>query len=271
MLRILILLVALGSGGFAAWLAMNTIAQPAKEPSAVVTKIVEEKAYTHEILVANDTLGHGVMLQRAHIRWQPWAGDNVPPVFISRSLRPDAAEVLEGSLVRSGFVAGEPIRQDRLAKPGSGFLAGMLPSGKRAIAVRVSAESTAGGFILPNDRVDVIHTSTGAGRAGGDGQISSRAILSNVRVLAVDQTASEGADGTAVVGRTATLEVDPEQVGIIAAAEASGSISLALRAATDQGEAAIVADEKRRHGVVRILGGGRSTTIDVPSSRLNGS
>jgi pilus assembly protein CpaB len=268
MLRILILVFALGSGGIAAWLALGASEQPAAEAAVVANSAT---ASTRDVLVASADLGHGTTLEEAHMRWQPWTGDNVPSVFVSRTSRPDAPEAFKGSLVRSGFVAGEPIREDRLAKPGAGFLSGMLPSGKRAIAVRITAESTAGGFILPNDRVDIIHTVVRAAQPGGNAQVSSRTILSNLRVLAVDQSASDSAEGAAVVGKTATLEVEPEQIAVITEAEASGSVSLALRATADIGETPAIANKEDRKGVVRIVGGGRSTLIEVEASRFDGS
>ena len=78
--------------------------------------------------------------------------------YIQKQTRPDAIEQLQNSIVRSQFVAGEPIREVKLARPESGFLSAILPPGMRAIAVRISAQNTAGGFILPGDRVDVIET-----------------------------------------------------------------------------------------------------------------
>ena len=178
--------------------------------------------------------------------------------------------VEKGSLVRGGFVAGEPIREDRLALPGAGFLSGQLPSGKRAIAVRVTAESAAGGFILPNDRVDLIHTSVISGQSGGE-QVSSRTILSNIRVLAVDQNASGESDGEAVVAKTATLEVEPDQIPVVTAAEASGTISLALRAASDEDEPAAAVQAGKHTKKVRIFGGATSRTVEVPSFAHEGS
>jgi pilus assembly protein CpaB len=260
MIRIAILLLALTSGGVASWLALG-VSNP---PTAVAADV--RKTPAQEVLVASSELPRGSVLEETHMRWQPWEGD-IPPVFISRSSRPDATETLKGMLAQSSFVAGEPIREDKLATRGSGFLSSMLPSGKRAIAVRVTAESTAGGFILPNDHVDVIHTVARPDSSSKDGKIASRAILSNIRVLAVDQTVSEGADGTSVVGKTATLEADPEQIAIIAAAEASGTVSLALRAVADNQEVPV---ERIQRGIVRIVSGGRTSMVEVPS-RSDGS
>jgi len=258
MIRIAILLIALLSGGAASWLALGT----ADQPSAAVVEI--EQPLREEVLVAAAELARGAKLEEANLRWQPWEGD-IPPVFISRSSRPDAMATLKGMLAQSGFVAGEPIREDKLAERGSGFLSSLLPSGKRAIAVRVTAESTAGGFILPNDHVDVIHTATRPDSSGTDGRVVSRTILSNIRVLAVDQTVSQGADGTSVIGKTATLEADPKQIATIAAAEASGTVSLALRPLADNDEPSIPGAEESQRGVVRIVSGGSTSMVEVPA------
>ncbi|WEX90759.1 Flp pilus assembly protein CpaB [Sinorhizobium garamanticum] len=264
MIRFAILLLALASGGTASWLALGASEQPAVEVAAAA-----EEAPSQEVLVASAELKRGATLDESHMRWQPWEGD-IPPVFISRSSRPDAITALKNSLALSDFVPGEPIREDKLTQRGTGFLSSMLPSGKRAIGVRVTAESTAGGFILPNDHVDVIHTVARPDSSGKDGKVISRAILSNIRVLAVDQTISEAADGTSVIGKTATLEAEPEQIATIAAAEASGTVSLALRAVADNHERSLVETEEKRPGVVRIISGGRMSMIEVPS-RSNGS
>ncbi|WP_324764809.1 Flp pilus assembly protein CpaB (plasmid) [Sinorhizobium meliloti] len=262
MIRLAILLLALAAGGAASWLALGAADQPTTATAQV------QEAPSQEVLVASAEFKRGTTLEETHVRWQPWEGE-IPPVFISRSSRPDAIASLKGSLALSDFVAREPIRQDKVAQPGAGFLSSMLPSGKRAIAVRVTAESTAGGFILPNDHVDVIHTVARSG-SGKDSDVLSRAILSNIRVLAVDQTVSEGADGTSVIGKTATLEGDPRQIATIAAAEASGTVSLALRPLVDNHEPPIVESEGPRRGVVRVISGGRMSMTEVPS-RSGGS
>ena len=265
MIRIIILFIALASGGVAAWLASGSPDTPAE----LETAATEERAL-QEVLVAASELPRGTVIDEKHMRWQAWEGD-VPPVFVSWAARPDAISAFKGFTAHADFVAGEPIRDDKLAERGAGFLSGALPEGKRAIAVRVNAESTAGGFILPNDRVDVIHTVARPGSTGEGGQVTSRTILTNLRVLAIDQVASDNGEGGAVVGKTATLEVEPEQIAVIAAAEASGTVSLALRASMDHDEAPAVVTEKSRTVLVRVFNGEGATLVEVPSSRTNGS
>lgn len=267
MFRILILVLALGSGGVAAWLALGASGEEQPAAAAVVKAT---PVPSREVLVASADIGHGAPIDSASLKWQAWPGD-VPAVFINREARPTAVEELEGATARGGFVSGEPIREDRIAKAGSRFLSGQLASGKRAIAVRVTAESTAGGFILPGDRVDVIHTKVIPGQSDGQSEVLSQPILSNVHVLAVDQTAADADGTTTVVGKTATLEVGAEHIPVIAAAEASGTISLALRAAGDASEAPSVKETKAKPGLVRLFQSGSSTLIEVPSSQEFGS
>jgi pilus assembly protein CpaB len=122
--------------------------------------------------------------------------------------------------------------------------------------VRISAESTAGGFILPNDRVDVLHS---------DGKSSvSHTILSNVRVLAIDQVVDDTSKkndtkSANVVGKTATLELDPSQAEILNAAQSAGTLSLSLRSAADN-------DDYRHDNkqAVRIIRAGRSEVLNTP-------
>jgi pilus assembly protein CpaB len=127
-------------------------------------------------------------------------------------------------------VSGEPIREDKLSR-GSNLLASLLTPGKRAVAIRISVESTAGGFILPNDRVDVIQTVVRPGPNQTDNL--SRTFLSNIRVLAVDQKVEETKGQAVAVGKTATLELSPAQAEAIAAAQSNGTLSLSLRSVAD--------------------------------------
>jgi pilus assembly protein CpaB len=95
-------------------------------------------------------------------------------------------------------------------------------------------------------------------------------VLTNVRVLAVDQTANEDEAGTALVAKTATLELDMRQVEIVTAAESSGTLSLALRSAEDNDEEPTVSEAidsgNRKKGVVRMIRSGRTELVEIPGS-----
>lgn len=267
MLRVLFLVIALAAGGGAAWLALAMRGRPA------VTTIVEAvtPAPAQEILVASADLGPGQMLAREHMRWQSWPESALNASYIGRSARPDALESLVGSIVRIRVIGGEPVREEKLILPSAGFLSAILPSGKRAVAVRISAENTAGGFILPNDRVDVINTVTSPGQGEGRKEHVSRTIISNIRVLAIDQSIDEkyrdekGKDEKSkakvvFIGKTATLELDPVQAEIVMAGEAMGTLSLALRSASDNGEVPPAARQLSSQ-TVRILRGGHTVAV----------
>lgn len=259
MIRALIFAAALGSGGLAAWITFAQDDAPVRvEQTPDVARIAMS-----EVLVASAEIGQGRLLEETSMRWQPWPEGAVSAGFITRASQPDAIETLAGSLVRSQFQESEPIRGDKLAPAGSGYMSALLPAGKRAVAVRVSAENTAGGFVLPNDRVDVVHTYTRPSIGTEPPQSVSRAILRNVRVLAVDQSRNSDPANPqeVVVGRTATLELDIQQVELIMAAEASGTLSLALRSAADLNEPKVAV--KRREPTVGVYRDGKIEVVKV--------
>jgi pilus assembly protein CpaB len=117
----------------------------------------------------------------------------------------------------------------------------------RAISTEISPETGAGGFILPNDRVDVLLTKRekNADRGGAD-LINSEIILSNVRVLAIDQAPKEKDGQNAVVGKTVTLELRPEQAETLARSRQTGTLSLALRSIADVNAPEIKTDDPQR-------------------------
>ena len=255
--RVLVLAVALVAGGIAAWLALNM--GPSTAPTVVE---VAPPLPTQEVLVAAADVGMGQKITADNVRWQRWPDEAINESYIRRDTSPNAVEEFQGTIVRSQFIAGEPIRQVKLARADSGFLSAVLPSGKRAVAVRVSAENTAGGFILPNDRVDVIQTVSQQSAPDTPAETVSRTILTNVKVLAVDQTVEEQDGEAVVVGKTATLELDPAQVELVTAAEASGTLSLSLRSVEDTDEVAR-AREERRSSTVKVIRSGRSQSVST--------
>ncbi len=103
-------------------------------------------------------------------------------------------------------------------------MAAVLPAGMRAISTEISPETGAGGFILPNDHVDVIlsRRDKEAEKAAGVEVHTSETILTNVRVLAIDQTVEEKNGQRVVVGKTATLELSPRQAETLARAAPDG-------------------------------------------------
>jgi pilus assembly protein CpaB len=254
--RVLVLAVALVAGGIAAYLALNLGSGGTPAPTVVE---LAPQIQSQDVLVAATDIGQGAKLTPENVRWQRWPDDAMNGNYIQKQTRPDAIEQLQNSIVRSQFVAGEPIREVKLARPESGFLSAILPSGMRAVAVRISAQNTAGGFILPGDRVDVVQTLAQQSSSDAPAENVSRTILTNIKVLAIDQTVGEEEGEANVVGKTATLELDPAQVELITSAEASGTLSLALRSIADTDEV-VSSHEQRQSGTVRIFRGGRGQT-----------
>jgi pilus assembly protein CpaB len=242
--RILVLVIAIGAGGIAAWLASGSDPEPVAAPPPAPVVQIE----TVDVLVAGTDIGVGTLISAQELKWQMWPEIAAGPQFIRKNNRPDAIEQLAGSITRQAFAAGEPIREARLIKAhGSGYLAAILPQGMRAIAMEISPESGAGGFILPNDHVDIILTrrdldaerirdrdaERAPERVSGGEIHTSTTILSNLRVLAIDQTVEEKNGQRVVIGRTATIEVSPRQAETLARAKLMGQLILALRSITD--------------------------------------
>jgi pilus assembly protein CpaB len=227
--RIVVLTIAIGAGGIAAYLASGSDNRPA--PAAPVTQLE-----TVDVLVAKSDIGLGQTVKPEDLQWQTWPAATASSTFIRRNDRPDATNQVAGSIARSPFIAGEPIREQKLIKAdGSGFMAAILPTGMRAISTEISPETGAGGFILPNDRVDVILTrhEKNPENAGAPDIVVSVIILMNIRVLAIDQVPKEKDGQNVVVGKTVTLELKPEQTATLAAARQAGTLSLALRSIAD--------------------------------------
>jgi pilus assembly protein CpaB len=227
--RIVVLTIAVGAGGVAAYLASVSDSKP--PPTEPVAQL-----QTVDVLVAKSDIGLGQTVAPDDMQWQTWPAATASNTFIRRNERPDATTEIAGSIARSPFIAGEPIREPKLVKAiGSGFMAAILPTGMRAVSTEISPETGAGGFILPNDRVDVILTKhdRDPGRPGAPDVINAEIILSNIRVLAIDQVPKEKDGQNAVVGKTVTLELKPEQAETLARARQTGTLSLALRSIVD--------------------------------------
>jgi pilus assembly protein CpaB len=233
--RFAVLGLAIGSAVLAAYLAKEFLG---KEPTERVVEV--NRISTTEVLVMAQDIKMGDRLSPSNVRWQGWPSDHVRATMISRTTRPAAMQELQGARARSNLYEGEPVSDRKVVNPDSaGFMAAILPKGMRAISVRISAESGAGGFILPNDRVDVILITKGEG-----GKTRSEAVLTNVRVLAIDQTFQTNEKGQqVVVGKTATVELDPKQTEVLAMVESSGQLTLALRSLADGGDSSLGDDQ----------------------------
>lgn len=223
--RLVVLAIALAAGGLAFYfMSGGQEAPPAPTPVAQIATV--------DVLIAGTDLSIGQTIKPSDMQWQAWPAQAANPAFIRKTERPDATEQLAGSIVRIPMAAGEPVRESKVIKAkGSGYMAAILPAGMRAVSTDITVETGAGGFILPNDRVDVILSRRATDNATEQG--ASETILSDVRVLAIDQTIEDKNGQKVVVGKTATMELTPHQAETLVQSRQQGTLSLALRSLAD--------------------------------------
>jgi pilus assembly protein CpaB len=260
--RLIIAGVAVTAAVGAGYVAKNMASSP---PTEIAVEGPSQPTITlSEVLVlAGDVpMGQPVGNQ---LKWESWPADSIADGFITKQAEPDAVDKLKDSVARVSLYSGEPLRRSKLVGSGQSFMSSILPSGMRAVATQISADTSAGGFILPNDYVDVIMTRKAA--QGGTG-FDTETILKNIRVLAIDQTIQEDEEGKKVkVGETATLELTPQQAEIITVAQQMADrLTLALRSITDTQEkvteeADYLVSGNGRGGTVRLIKSGEVTEV----------
>ncbi|WGJ14206.1 Flp pilus assembly protein CpaB [Methylocapsa sp. D3K7] len=207
--RIAVLGVAVLAGLGAAILASGS-----KQPEIAV--LPPPPVMTDDVLVAAKEFNSGDVIDESGLRWESWPKDHIPDGFIRKSVSPGGADELRGSFACANFAPGDPMRRERLVKDSHcGFLAARLKAGYRAVAINIDTQgsSTAGGFILPNNRVDVIHIyhDEDAARKGIANSYASQTLLTNIRVLAIGPNVQEKNGDHVITGATATLELMPSQ------------------------------------------------------------
>jgi pilus assembly protein CpaB len=184
-----------------------------------------------EVLVAKKELPVGTFIQPDQLSWRPWPEESLNEGYLVKG---QASEKdLAGAVVRTHLYPGEPITTSRVVHPGEqGFLSAVLQPGQRAVAIPVDATSGVAGFVFPGDYVDVLftlkRTVAGDGAEASEVRQFSQTLITDVRVLAIDQTVDRN-DGAAKVGRTATLQVTSGQAERLALALDMGTLSLSLR------------------------------------------
>ena len=265
--RIVLLVVAILAGGLAAYLATRGDAPP---PQVVTeTQVVEEKKT--QVLVATAPIGIGQRLSAETVQWMDWPEGAVREQYISIEVSPDALEEVSGAVARFEIFPGDPIIEAKLVRSDQGYMSAVLDKGKRGVSIAVSADSASGGFIVPNDHVDVILT-----RAGSTGQVSET-ILHNAKVLAIGtrlgETGTTGAPSDPENPRAevfqsqtiATLELDPVQAETVINAARIGSLSLALRSIADFNEDPASATRRTASQTVRMIKFGNEMNVATGS------
>lgn len=263
--RLIILGVAVAAAAGAGYVAKNMMAVPPPEIIVESGPQVPSIALSEVLVVSGDVpMGAPVGDQ---LDWQSWPSSGVNEGFITREADPEALEKYKGAVARVAMYGGEPLRKSKLIGEGQSFMSSILPSGRRAIATQIAADTSAGGFILPNDYVDVIMTRRSDAALSSGGFITET-ILKNIRVLAIDQAIQEDEEGRRVkVGETATLELSPQQAEIITVAQQMADrLTLALRSVTDTQEknleeADYLVTGNGKRGTVRLIRSGEVSEV----------
>ena len=229
--RIGVLVLAVVAAGLAALLARGLVSSNDTPPAPQVVE-----APTAQVLVAATDIERGDRLTENSVRWQSWPEASLSQGFITKAAKPGAIAEMTGGIARSAIANGEPITTAKVVSTKSGgFLSALIEPGKRAVAVSVSPETSAGGFILPNDRVDIIHTIrvTQDGPHGPQQVVQGEVLLKNIRVLAIDQRIEGDRGEKVALGKTATLELTAAQAEQVTVAQVEGPLTLSLRGLQD--------------------------------------
>jgi pilus assembly protein CpaB len=259
-------LMVLGVAGVAAMSAV-WLTSSLRTPQVIVQAAAPVQTVPMaEVLVAAAELPMGSGVTAEQLRWQSWPRSALSEAMITKDALPNGIAEIAGSVSRAPTMMGEPVRRERLIKGANGgFMSAILPEGRRAVAINIvsSGAKTAGGFVLPNDRVDVIRTGRDeeAAKARQGEAFVAETILQNIRVLAIGQNVQERNGEKVIVGETATLELEPRQAELITLAQRTGELSLVLRSLADANKSAEtpVAREESgltivRYGVTQTIG-----------------
>lgn len=236
--KLFLLLIALVIAGGTFQFARTFLSAPEPAPAAPVSADAPPPAPSYQILVAASDLPMGTLVAPDHLRWQLWPeGQGAPDAYVSD--QGHAIEEFSGAVVRQGLRAGDPITPGRLVKRGErGFLAAVLTPGMRAVTVPITSVTGLAGLVFPGDRVDVIltHTIQQPDAAAVSIRRASETVLTNIRVLAIDQRVDDQTPQP-TVGELATLEVAPSDAELVTLVSEIGQLSLSLRSLVPAPEA----------------------------------
>jgi len=259
---IVLLLVALIAGGLAAFLATQQSRQ-VQVVSGPTTVVQEAKT---QILIATTPIGVGERLSTKSVEWADWPEGAVRDDYISVAARPEALSDITGAVARFEIFPGEPIIEKKIVRTGQGYMSAVLDKGKRGISVAVEAASASGGFIMPNDHVDIVSSrQTNAG-------LVSETIIRNVKVLAINlrlgETGKTGkpadpeAPNAAFQSKAiATLELSPQEGEAVINAAQLGTVSLSLRSIADFAPGSDDALQRKSNQNIRLIRYGADTTV----------
>ena len=227
---VILIVAALLFAGGTAFVASKMMGQKPAQQAKV------QEAPAKKVLVAKGNLPAGTFIKEEDVSWQKWPVDGVNDSYLLEG-QTDINTIV-GAVVRKGIVAGEPVTEAQIARPGDrGFLAAVLTPGMRAISIDVNEPSSVAGLVFPGDRVDVLlNMSFIIQEIGPDGSQqtsnykpqTTETVLENVRLLATDRNLND-IEGEPKKLNTVTIELTPKQAEMIKVAASMGQLALSLR------------------------------------------
>ncbi len=270
MRSIFVVLIGLGIAGGAVWVAQQQIEQ--ERAARISEEIDEARVEMAEVIVARTEIPFARRITAEQLETQQW-----PAEFVPDGMFTDLAQIVDpdrdARRARRPISPGEPLLDSKVSDFGETVtIVQTLGPNRRAVAIRVDAVSSVGGFVTPGDRVDVMLTQTHEGR------LETGVVVQDLRVIGTDQDTDETRDD-ARVASTVTLDVSPAEAQKLALAQRAGSLSLALRTLEDGEELGVgVArlsdlllapvsaeddEEAATRPEIRIRRGGQSSTVTV--------
>ena len=238
----IIVLGAMAVLGFVVFTGVRKLGTPAPTSQAEPQVIIQEAAVEYVSVLAIDAdVSVGDRISEGIITEIEWPAEAVTPNLINTEDQPDAKQEFINALARTPMVAGETLTREKVIMAGdSGVMAAILKPGMRAVTVRISVDTAAGGFIQPGDKVDIIlrenfqvrrpQNDTSARTIERDNIFIAKTLFENVKVLAIDQTFTTGPEnGAAIPGSTATFELSQPDAELLQESTGYGDIFLTLR------------------------------------------
>lgn len=183
------------------------------------------------VVISTLSIPTGTIIEAKHVSLAVFPLSIVPKETINN------LEEVIGKVAKNQLYIGDIVRAERLANQGDGsYLASLISENMRAITIRVNDVIGVAGFILPGNSVDILNTYQ------QDGKPTTEVILSQVKILAVDQRAASGENKPQLV-RAVTVEVTLTQAEILMSARRGGYLQLALRNPIDNEEVLIASEQ----------------------------
>ncbi|MEC7257554.1 Flp pilus assembly protein CpaB [Arenibacterium halophilum] len=240
----LVLIVGVALAGGAVMMAKNYIA-------AYQTELARERQAraavvpTVDVFVATRALRYGESLTEDAVRAVKWPQNAIPEGAFTDRAALFPPELTDRRYILRSMEKDEAIMAMKVTAPGEDAgITSRLERGMRAFAIRVDVSSGVSGFLRPGDRVDVYWTGSLRGTGAGSNGDVTRLIQANIKLIAIDQSASEDID-SGTIARTVTVSARPEEVAALAQAQSTGRLSLSLVGAEDDTIASAVEVDQR--------------------------